>query len=226
MRLLHHLLRPVVVALATTGAVTAAGRLLVDQALGSEPGPLAFDDLLVRACAGALLLCLAWGWLAILAVVVESCRLRLHGLGVSLAPVPQQPRRFCLPAGARRAVLGLCGVALTATATPAMAATGPGQPGAADTVAWPTLIASLPFPDRAVDAPAPPPVRAPDGVPTVTVHAGDSLWSITSTLLDSEDPELIGRRWPELYRANRHVIGADPDRLAVGVHLTVPRSLR
>lgn len=59
---------------------------------------------------------------------------------------------------------------------------------------------------------------------TITVAPGDSLWSISAALV--EDGTLAEmppeQAWPHIYRANRSVIGADPDRIFPGTVITVP----
>ena len=61
---------------------------------------------------------------------------------------------------------------------------------------------------------------------THTVLPGESLWSITASLLPSgAGAARIARSWPALYRANADVIGADPSLIRPGTVLTVPGSL-
>lgn len=62
---------------------------------------------------------------------------------------------------------------------------------------------------------------------TITVHTGDSLWSISRDLLGqgaATDPE-IAAAWPLLHAANQDRIGADPDLLHPGLELVVPAEL-
>lgn len=56
---------------------------------------------------------------------------------------------------------------------------------------------------------------------------GDSLWSIAAGLLskDATNPQ-IADAWQSLYSANSENIGADPDRIEVGLVLTIPAELR
>lgn len=66
-------------------------------------------------------------------------------------------------------------------------------------------------------------VLAPAATPTVTVRAGDTLWSIAAAHLpaDSRDEE-IAAAWPRWFEANRTAIGPDPDLIVPGLRLTVP----
>lgn len=57
----------------------------------------------------------------------------------------------------------------------------------------------------------------------VTVHRGNSLWSIVARHLGPEATDLeIARAWPEWHAANREVIGHDPDLLIPGQQLHPP----
>ncbi|MFJ7905098.1 LysM peptidoglycan-binding domain-containing protein [Streptomyces sp. NPDC096198] len=49
-----------------------------------------------------------------------------------------------------------------------------------------------------------------------TVQPGDALWSIAARKLGN------GERWPEIYEANRKVIGDNPDRIEAGQILRLP----
>ena len=61
---------------------------------------------------------------------------------------------------------------------------------------------------------------------THTVRPGESLWSITATLLaPGAGAARIAQSWPALYHANADVIGANPALIRPGTVLTVPRSL-
>jgi hypothetical protein len=56
-----------------------------------------------------------------------------------------------------------------------------------------------------------------------TVEAGDTLWDIAAAHLGpaQRSPATIDRYWPQVYRANRSLIGADPDLIHPGMRLAV-----
>ncbi|WP_125609635.1 LysM peptidoglycan-binding domain-containing protein [Specibacter cremeus] len=58
---------------------------------------------------------------------------------------------------------------------------------------------------------------------TVVVHAGDSLWSIAAQELGPYATDLeVSQAWPQWYRANRAIIGDDPDAIVPGQILHSP----
>jgi nucleoid-associated protein YgaU len=184
-------------AVALLGTATAIALIgwLAPVALAPADGP---DGALVRLCAVVGAVATAWLWLVTLVVLVEALgggRRRVRGV----------------PAPVRRALLAACGVAVVAgLATPAGATTGRQDPPqtAASVVA--SAIAGLPLPDRP-HGPA-----HPRRHPLVTVHDGDSLWSIAEEHLGAGD------RWPEIYALNRSAVGADPDLIRPAQRLRLP----
>ena len=56
-----------------------------------------------------------------------------------------------------------------------------------------------------------------------TVKAGDTLWDIAAGHLppSQRSAATIHRYWPQVYRANRQVVGADPDLIHPGTYLGV-----
>ena len=58
-----------------------------------------------------------------------------------------------------------------------------------------------------------------------TVEAGDTLWDIAAAHLGPAErsSSRVHRYWQRIYRANRSVIGADPDLIHPGTRLDVPR---
>ena len=188
--------RCLAVALAVTTAAAALVGWLAPVALAPAEG---FDGLLVRLCAAVGSLATAWLWAVSLAAAVEARR------GRPAVPVPSVVRRV---------VLAACGVAVVAgLAAPAGAVGRHDQPQTAVSVVA-HAIAGLPLPDRA-EGPAHPRHHTSGGE-RVTVHAGDSLWSIADQRLGAGD------RWPEIYALNRAVIGADPDLIQPAQRLRMP----
>ena len=70
------------------------------------------------------------------------------------------------------------------------------------------------------------PSRHPARLPAlegVVVRRGDTLWSIAARHLGpTATAAQVAREWPRWHAANRHVIGADPDRLVPGQLLEPP----
>lgn len=67
-----------------------------------------------------------------------------------------------------------------------------------------------PEPQPAAPRPAPPPPKA------YTVKSGDSLWAIAKQALGD------GSRWPEVYEANKGVVGPNPSLIHPGQSLRIP----
>lgn len=190
------------VTLATWTVVAAEAGSLASSAVWHG----SFEDLLVAVASAALVLCAGWSWLVTTATVADLVRGR---------PAPAAPRGLT-----RRLVLAACGAAVLAgVSAPAMAGSGDHS------------LVGLPLPDRAVAdsvtqpsrpaAPKPAAVAAqrPTSQPIV-VRAGDSLWSIAESRLGPDAaPADIDAAWRELYAANRHAIGTDPDLIRPGLDL-------
>ncbi len=78
-----------------------------------------------------------------------------------------------------------------------------------------TPLAGLALPDRTVGG-APP--------PTVTVHPGDSLWTIADAAAGRHaTTRTVAACWHRLLQVNARRLGRDPDLLFPGTHLVVPR---
>lgn len=188
--------------LATWAAVADAVGSLVSSAVWRG----SFEDLLVAVASAALVACTGWLWLVTTATVVDLARGR---------SAPTAPRGLT-----RRLVLAACGAAVLAgVSAPAMAGGGAGDHS----------LVGLPMPDRAVADPITRPIGRPAPTPapvaleapaSITVRAGDSLWSIASERL-GPDAALadIDAAWRELYAANRQAIGTDPDLIHPGLDL-------
>ncbi len=54
------------------------------------------------------------------------------------------------------------------------------------------------------------------------VSPGESLWSIASAHLSTDDPAVIDPTWRKIYERNRPVIGPDPDLIFPGQRLVLP----
>jgi hypothetical protein len=168
---------------------------------------------LVGGCTAVAVGCLAWLWLLTTLVVLDV----LRGRNTTRRGVPHAVRRWVLVA---------CGVTLASgLLAPAQAERGasePARPGAAA-----ALLVGLPIPDRATTTTqwlgllARPRERsAPE---EVVVATGDSLWDLAARGLPlAADDAEIEQRWREIYRANREVVGADPDLIRPGQRLLLP----
>jgi nucleoid-associated protein YgaU len=55
-----------------------------------------------------------------------------------------------------------------------------------------------------------------------TVRPGDSLWDIAEMKLGTTEARRIARYWPRIHRANRDVIGGDPNLIVPGQVLALP----
>jgi hypothetical protein len=204
--------RPIAVASTATVVAAYLAHHLLGGLLAPVPQPITFDDLLLRSCSAALLVCTAWAWAAVLACVIDAVREHTG-----------EPR-LGMPAGLRRLVLLACGVTLATTASPALATSDLGHDPAAHIQ---ELVAGLTLPDRTTDIDPDRPHRVSTPASrTVRVRAGDSLWTITDHLFPQADTGDVARGWHELYDANRDVIGADPSTIRPGMILEIPRTLR
>jgi nucleoid-associated protein YgaU len=72
-------------------------------------------------------------------------------------------------------------------------------------------------PDRTSEL-HPPPIRT-----EWIVQPGDTLWDIAAQVLESQDQARIARYWPAIHRANRAVIGANPNLILPGQILKLPQ---
>lgn len=64
--------------------------------------------------------------------------------------------------------------------------------------------------------------RAGQSCRTHTVGLGETLWAIAALTLSTDDPRRIARYWPKIHRANRAVVGPDPNLIHPGQVLTLP----
>lgn len=174
---------------------------------------LRFDEALVAGAHGVLVLAVAWGGLLLGAAVVETTtRGRVRALARVGCPVAWRP-----------VLLTGLGVAMSlggVVVGPAQATSreeGPPRPAPATGL--------LPVPTRPVDD-RPGSARllrdaAPE--PVVTVAPGDSLWGLARARLgDEASPAHVQALTLALHRANRAVVGPDPDLIHPGQRLRVP----
>lgn len=166
------------------------------------PPTRGFVDLLVALAGWVLVVGACWFAAVTVSIWVEA---------VSRGRLTSSRLLGC-PATLRRTLLGLAGAALVAGATvPAYAASHGGGPD---------LLEGLAVPDRAMRGTVPPPGRAT----RVTVHVGDSLWSLAQQAHPHADDGQVAGLTARLYARNRRTIGPDPDLIHPGQHLLVPGS--
>lgn len=193
--------RPGAVWLVVSAALVASSRA-VPGAWRAAHGRAEVADVLVAVCATVLAASLVWLWVITTTTVAGL----LTG------------RRGRWPSGAtRRLVLLACGAAVVA---------GPALPAAAGGEG-PELLVGLSLPDRAT-APVRPALHqqppAPQAPADYVVRPGDSLWSIARTHPD--DATDVEERWRAIWRANRDVVGDDPDLILPGQALRLPTTRR
>lgn len=235
--------------LAGTG-LTAGTALLARLAWAIATGPAVARDtaaLLVAVTAGAaallaarLVLCSAACVVAVLVLGSGGAAGRASRVAVSTSPRALRPGLSALLAGS--IAIGVAGPGLAATPPAAVAADGFGRrsvaPAADQGLPSPGWSA-LPAPGWRPTTPRRPPaiVRAAPPVHLVTgtgartaapddevvVRRGDSLWHLAARSLGpSATVAEIAAEWPRWWRANRDVIGADPDLLVPGARLRAP----
>jgi hypothetical protein len=171
----------------------------------------------------------AWYVLRVLAalvlVVVSRWRPGAGGAALRWAPAPLRPL-------IGRAVLG--GVLVAGLAGPAAAADDACNEGASTPVldrgARCAAVADTGPADPAGPGAlaGPPADKHPDpgSGATITVSAGDSLWSIAAALLGTDaTPASIAAAWPQLWQANATTIGPNPGLIHPGQTLAVPAGL-
>lgn len=194
--------RPCAVWLAVSAALVASSRA-VPGAWRAAHGPTEVADVLVAVCATALAASLAWLW-AITTTTVAGLLTGRRGRWHASAT--------------RRLVLLACGAAVVA---------GPALPAAATGGEGPELLVGLSLPDRATAPVRPALHQQPPAPPTpadYVVRPGDSLWSIARAHPD--DATDVEERWRAIWRANRDVVGDDPDLILPGQALRLPTTRR
>jgi resuscitation-promoting factor RpfA len=241
-------LRPLLVALASTSALTAVVPLCADPLLeirarvvaGSAWATLPLDLVLASLAAAAVGLCGLWITAVTLATTAEA----LTGRSWATA-------RAITPRLVRRGVLALCGLAVGGAGVAVPATAAPPEPSpTADRATASATLDGLPVPDRVegrAPAATPPQASAPrraaavaevrgtGGTRTLSAAAeppawavhrvvpGDSLWSIAAALHPAAEASEIDRTWRRIYRANRSAVGSDPHLLRPGTTLRLPQ---
>ncbi|WP_375002831.1 LysM peptidoglycan-binding domain-containing protein [Aeromicrobium sp. CTD01-1L150] len=148
------------------------------------------------------------GWLALSVWVLLAV-----GLG-TLRGMPGHVGRTLLPTAVRAVVFtGITGAALAG-------------PAHANDSSWPLDGLQLPERTTVVTDTAASRAPAPSARPTtITVRAGDSLWSLSRSALGTGASDAaLAHHVRQLYRANRDVIGADPDVVHPGQRLRLPET--
>ena len=175
--------------------------------------PLSFDTLLVGVAAVTATGCVLWLWLVATVTTLEAASGRLRD------------RAHGCPAAWRRLVLQGCGVALASGLLVPASAVEIARSAPDDRSAG--LLRGLPLPTRPTDRLAESPRVAEPAGDRVVVAAGDSLWSIAAARLPTRATDgRVVAAWRRLYRANRSVIGQDPDLILPGQRLRVPEGPR
>ncbi len=111
---------------------------------------------------------------------------------------------------------GAGAAAPTPTAVPSTsvspAAPSPQRPSLASPAASPSVAAST----AGAATPTPTPATAEAAAETYEVQSGDTLLSIAQQYYGDTT------QWRRIYDANKDTIGADPDKLKIGMKLTIP----
>jgi hypothetical protein len=169
-------------------------------------GGWTIDRLAVDASAGGLAVATAAVTLLLFVNVAAAC-------WGSVLPTLDALAARITPASLRRLGFALCGVALTAPAVSGAAAADDSGHLPPPLRACRPSLSGLPLPDL----PSSPPAS------TITVHHGDSLWSIAeSELAPQARNTAVAAEAALLYATNRRTIGTNPDRIFPGQRLLAP----
>jgi len=220
--------------------VFAGGSMLQRRVTGTRPyGPVELDEVLGAAAAGTGIAVALW-WLLALACAFVSAVAEHRG-----APKLAARTAAWSPVFMRRLAAAVLGLNLLG-APMALAAAPGGGPATVQRISSMSRTA-LDDPINPAWTPRSPavdpgPLVAPQNRPVpgagglagpdsgvlgedVVVHDGDTLWSIVSTVLGPYATDVeVALAWPQWYRANRDVIGADPNYILPGQVLHAPGS--
>ena len=192
--------RALLLTLATLGVLAGCVQAVRrGAARSSEVGTLGFAELLVAACAGLVVLAVAWLCVLVLVATVPLLR---H------PTIRRTPSRT--PGRVATLVAAACGLGLAITpATAQESRTDVGR-----TVSTVSVLHGLPLPSRPV---------ADDRSRRHVVRPGDSLWSIAAAELGpSATPAEVDTRWRHIHAANVAAIGRDPDLIHPGTVVSFP----
>lgn len=180
------------------------------------------------------------GWMCLIWLLGGALLITLSRLPGFVGAACAELAEHITPIVLRRAVNGALGTALVtgsvAVALPAAASSGATAtsssravtPSNRSPVQWPDLDRGVRGTSAAAKSARPGPAT---GVPAdsagerVTVHSGDSLWTIADRALGgSPSAARVATAWPRWYAANRSTVGADPDVIHPGQRLRPPAS--
>lgn len=231
------------------GSLIFAGRSMLQRRLSGirANGPLELDEVLGAVAAGTGIAVALWWALALGCAVVSALAERrgaptLAARTAALSPVFMRrlvaavvglnllgaPMALATVPGAAPDTHQRLGATVSSTLLPGTALPGT---AAGDDAINPAWTPSSPGVDPGPVVPAP--TRSPPGTPgwegngtagtEVVVQKGDSLWSIVATTLGPYATDVeVALAWPQWYRANRAVIGEDPNHILPGQILHAP----
>lgn len=223
------------------------GELVRTTTTSAAQQVVAEQSVVLVACVGGLLASL-YVWVVASLAVLDTLRGRAAGTPPLGAGPAARSGRAVGAGTVRRLTLLACGVAVSAgAALPSYAA----DPGTTPSTSELAVLDGLPYPDRAATTeraraseevvvrheatgarPEPTAARERAGrerapqADARTVRPGDSLWAIASEVSSSRDAGVVAQQVDQLHRANRAVIGDDPDLILPGQRLSVPPSPR